>query len=458
MKKFIHILLAVILMVCGCAAPKTGSNGVSIEPQSVISAAHSTESVAVLSESRSDGNSYPEVSSKNSAESVAVSSESPSVLYSDGNYYPEVSSKNPAESEPAQYTSETIEDIGEPMTQAEFDDFFANVLPKVAFLIGGEQEFDPRDSLEINDVIYYKITDTRYDTVEKIMGELSQYCLPQYVESEMQQYRSKKRFLCYFEKDGIVFVEPKTEGANREFDKKSFFRDSDSNYDTIDLYTIKNGEDPFLNYYFWVKRVDGEWKIWHSECLVHPADAVIAPRMGKPVIYLYPEKVTDVTVKLDLNGTLGCTYPAYPEDGWKVTAYPDGKLIAGGEEYHYLFWEGVLNTVFTIDKGFCVKGADTAAFLKKALSEMGLIPSEYNDFIVYWLPKMENNAYNLISFIGSDYTENAKLDITPKPDSVLRVAMVYQPLEKPIEIAPQTFEKFERNGFTVVEWGGAEIE
>lgn len=45
-----------------------------------------------------------------------------------------------------------------------------------------------------------------------------------------------------------------------------------------------------------------------------------------------------------------------------------------------------------------VEGEKTAAFLERVLSEMGLVPREYNEFIVYWLPKMQNNAYNLITF------------------------------------------------------------
>lgn len=39
----------------------------------------------------------------------------------------------------------------------------------------------------------------------------------------------------------------------------------------------------------------------------------------KPVIYLYPEEIMEVTVKLDYNGELICTYPNYDE-GWTVTA------------------------------------------------------------------------------------------------------------------------------------------
>ena len=47
---------------------------------------------------------------------------------------------------------------------------------------------------------------------------------------------------------------------------------------------------------------------------------------AKPVIYLYPEEQTEVSVKLDYDGELTVTYPAY-EDGWNVTAYPDGTLF-----------------------------------------------------------------------------------------------------------------------------------
>ena len=119
---------------------------------------------------------------------------------------------------------------------------------------------------------------------------------------------------------------------------------------------------------------------------------------AKPVIYLYPEQETTVSVSLDYAGTLTATYPAY-EDGWTVTAEPDGTLYdENGNEYSYLFWEGEDNTDYDFSKGFCVAGADTADFLREKLAEIGLTPREYNEFIVYWLPKMQDNPYNLISF------------------------------------------------------------
>ena len=43
-------------------------------------------------------------------------------------------------------------------------------------------------------------------------------------------------------------------------------------------------------------------------------------------------------------------------------------------------------------------------------------------------------------------------------DLLLRIFMAYQPLEEPMEIEPQQLEPFVREGFAVVEWGGALIE
>ena len=178
---------------------------------------------------------------------------------------------------------------------------------------------------------------------------------------------------------------------------------------------------------------------------------------AKPVIYLYPEEETAVHVTLDYDGTLTAAWPAY-EGGWDVTARPDGTLTAAdGSEYTYLFWEGVSDTAYDFSAGFCVAGEDTGEFLRDTLAEIGLTPREYNEFIVYWLPKMQDNAYNLIAFQTDCYTDSARLTIDPQPDSMLRVFMAWKPLDEPQEIAPQTFAPFVREGFTVVEWGGAAV-
>ena len=178
----------------------------------------------------------------------------------------------------------------------------------------------------------------------------------------------------------------------------------------------------------------------------------------KPVIYLYPEDVTEVSVKLDYNGSLILTDPVYG-DGWNVTAYPDGKLItADGNEYPYLFWEGRKAYTLDTDKGFCIKGTDSESFLKEKLAYLGLSDSEAADLLEFWLPHLESSPYNIIRFHAEDYTDNAILDISPCPDTVIRVYMSITPCDVFTSIAPQQLEAAaERNGFTVVEWGGCII-
>lgn len=185
-------------------------------------------------------------------------------------------------------------------------------------------------------------------------------------------------------------------------------------------------------------------------------DFVIAPE--KPVIYLYPTYTTDVEVALDYKGELTCVYPEY-NGKWAVTASPDGTLTdKDGIEYNYLYWEGVGGFESDFSKGFCVAGRDTAAFLENALAKLGLNRREANEFIVYWLPEMQENKYNLISFQFENYIDAAKLHVSPAPDTSIRVFMSYKALDEEVNIEPQILTSPERSGFVLVEWGGTEVK
>lgn len=179
----------------------------------------------------------------------------------------------------------------------------------------------------------------------------------------------------------------------------------------------------------------------------------------KPVIYLYPEKTTDVNVRITLAD--GNFTQCIPEgDGeWNVTAAPDGKLTdkATGKTYDYIFWESTDNTEYDWSEGYVVKGSEAEVFLRGILPEMGLAENEYTEFIDYWLPRLEKNEYNLITFQTDRYTESAGLDVSPQPDSVLRVFMAFKSIDGPVFVARPDIKPFERKGFTVVEWGGAEV-
>ncbi len=201
---------------------------------------------------------------------------------------------------------------------------------------------------------------------------------------------------------------------------------------------------------------------WHVEAdlvSLTESDFRLQPGVAyKPVIYLYPEAETAVSVKLLLDGKLTCTYPSY-QTGWQVTAAPDGTLTDGkGQTYNYLYWEGETETQWDMTRGFCVKGEDTAAFLEQALEKLGLTRREANEFIVYWLPLMEGNPYNIISFQTELYTDAARLEIDPAPDTLIRVFMAWKGADSFVDLPAQELTAPPRTGFTVVEWGGTRVE
>ena len=108
----------------------------------------------------------------------------------------------------------------------------------------------------------------------------------------------------------------------------------------------------------------------------------------KPVIYLYPDQQTLVSLRLDLDGPLTASYPAHGTDGWQVIAHPDGTLTDPdtGRSYYCLFWEGKSQADYDLSSGFVVAGEETAAFLEEALAQLGLTEREANEFLIYWLP------------------------------------------------------------------------
>ncbi len=192
---------------------------------------------------------------------------------------------------------------------------------------------------------------------------------------------------------------------------------------------------------------------------IEPSDWEPEPFVAyKPVIYLYPEEESEVSVKLTLDGALTCTYPAY-NNGWTVVAAPDGTLTdKDGQTYNYLYWEGETYAEYDFSKGFCIKGEDTAAFLEASLGRLGLNRREANEFIVFWLPVMQENEYNIISFQTETYTNAAKLEVSPAPDTLIRVFMAYTPSDEYVDIEEQELTATERVGFTVIEWGGTEVK
>jgi hypothetical protein len=180
---------------------------------------------------------------------------------------------------------------------------------------------------------------------------------------------------------------------------------------------------------------------------------------GKPVIYLYPEKTTSVSVIVGAN--IRISEPAY-NDGWKVTADPDGALINNdGKIYSSLYWEGKGTGAYpTITNGRIVKRENIEKELRHDLTAQGLNQKESDDFISFWLAKMPATPYIRLSWLGTEeMNQLAPLHIFPKPNTLIRIFLDFAGQNTPeANIKPQNLSGISREGFTVVEWGGLLIE
>ena len=191
-------------------------------------------------------------------------------------------------------------------------------------------------------------------------------------------------------------------------------------------------------------------------------DFPYAPTMKKPIIYLYPTTRQEINVKVEPKGDFIFTYPSYPENGWSIIGNPGGKIEYDNRSYNYLFWEAnshILNEV-NLSKGFVVDSDTIVQFFEHILTKVGLSDIEQTDFITYWAPQLQLNQLNFIHFeFNEGYAKYvSKMTITPKPESLIRIFMLYKPVNEIFKIEEQIIPSYKRKGFTVVEWGGSNLQ
>ncbi len=223
---------------------------------------------------------------------------------------------------------------------------------------------------------------------------------------------------------------------------------------------------------------------WGRTALLQENNFTVVGGCGKPVIYLYPGVPTDISLQFTAPMELTTQIPKYVE-GWKVKAYPNGKLVDlqpqytkcellknsfGSEyaksscernEYPYIYWAGQSHAAFypKISAGWIVESREVESTLREKLTEIGLTEKEQNDMLEYWLPQI--NKYNA-PYYRLSLLQNAELNklfpmqVTPKPDSIIRVFLDFDPLNSAGEISLTVgkVQHYSRNGFTLVEWGG----
>ncbi|MBI4820157.1 MAG: hypothetical protein HY791_28030 [Deltaproteobacteria bacterium] len=183
----------------------------------------------------------------------------------------------------------------------------------------------------------------------------------------------------------------------------------------------------------------------------------------KPVIYLYPEKVQHVTVSVKLDGEMIAEYPKSKNGSWEMMAGPDGTLFdrATEKRYGYLFWEGSYAKGFEIDpqQAFMVASSEVESFLDRVADAYALNAKERTDFVSYWIAPMSKNPYNLVQMLSPEaYGQYADMTIAPKPETTIRLFMVFMRVPEPKVVGSPELPTMTRRGFTVVEWGGTNLD
>ncbi len=191
--------------------------------------------------------------------------------------------------------------------------------------------------------------------------------------------------------------------------------------------------------------------------------------VDKPVIYMYSDQPLTASVSFNFYGNLTFTYPKYEKE-WKVEVGESGKLVDPQTQkvYPYLFWEGQMKglayqSIENKLEGFLINTDSLISFLENSLSCLGMNENESTDFITFWGPRIIQKDYAFVRFlVDEEYDkEIASIQVTPRPDAMRRVYMLFTSMDSEGEMIEEYIEPklegFNRDGFVLLEWGGSEI-
>ncbi|KAJ7050426.1 ubiquitin-domain-containing protein [Mycena amicta] len=249
-------------------------------------------------------------------------------------------------------------------------------------------------------------------------------------------------------------------------------------------------------------------------------DVIPELKGGKPVIYLRSPVELDATVEVGLvpEWSFSALYPVVTATNpknprlhqsalWSVKTATDGTMLdkQSGAHVSYLFWEALTNPITNelspppspvlgsseVFRPALARNAfkhaayvaltieEVPLYLDACLVELGLDTEARTSFITYWLPSFLEHKHILLSFVPqSSYECSAPLTVTPTPDVVTRVFMIFRGLDEEERTSKFWEGKDERavkmwrevvgvpasglqtdvSLFRVLEWGGMEVK
>ncbi|KAK7056622.1 hypothetical protein VNI00_002339 [Paramarasmius palmivorus] len=209
-------------------------------------------------------------------------------------------------------------------------------------------------------------------------------------------------------------------------------------------------------------------------------------RGGKPVIYLFSPNKRESRVELSLvpEWEFSAIYPVVPikksskgqHIHGSVRTTPDGHLedLATGLDVAYLFWEAHPSDSVLLHI------AEVPKYLDRSLIALGLHTEARTSFITYWLPSLLKHTHVALRYLPqAAYERAAPLSVTPTPDVVTRIFMLFKGIDISEEVRGDWTESEQRaledvslwrvivgvdveraldsTLFRVLEWGGMEV-
>lgn len=242
---------------------------------------------------------------------------------------------------------------------------------------------------------------------------------------------------------------PATHALSQELYKSDYLGGPQENISDASLRNLSLQQFMDKHAYVLYKNTLGQYVV------LQRGDMFLRGGCGKPVVYLYPQQKTDVSVRVGADVVV--SEPHYPANGWQhVTAEPSGQLTYQGKQYDSLFWEGYGHGSYPdVASGTVVPSGQAVATIRGQLKAQGLNAKETKDFLDYWQPKLPKTPYvRLTWFNTAQMNQLAPLTVLPRPQTVIRVFLDFEGLQQPITLPAQQFSTPNRTGFTVVEWGG----
>ncbi|WP_167619924.1 PKD domain-containing protein [Maribellus sediminis] len=173
----------------------------------------------------------------------------------------------------------------------------------------------------------------------------------------------------------------------------------------------------------------------------------------KPNIYIYPEEEMDMCLNISfpMGGEITESIPKY-ENQWCVTVDANGRI---DDQYDFLFYESKQPNIFQYSKGWCVEQSGLTTFFETNLAAFNFSLAEIADFLEYWIPLLSENEYYLIYPQTNKIIDRIiELDFSTSPDNINRLFYGFEGIDEFAVLEEPVIIPFERDGFTVMEWGG----